>query len=96
MEEFKDKCQELEVQCDEITADIRAINMDYRLAERYTNIDQEIYEMMEWYENVKNEKQEMMKRLERVSANVKKLNNDVQSVKLREFSRDRHGGLCLS
>lgn len=96
MEEFKDKCQELEVKCDEIASDIRTINMNYKLAERYTEIDQEIYEMLEWYERVKNEKREMENRLSQVNNSIKQLNNEVQSIKLREFSHVRHGDLYLS
>ena len=95
MEEFKDKCQELETRCDEIAADIHTIHMNYKLAERYTEIDQEIYEMIEWYERVKDEKQKMEKRLEMLNGAVKRLNNDVQSIKSQEFSRDRHGEMCL-
>ena len=95
MEEFKDKCHELETRCDEIASDIRTIHMNYKLAERYTEIDQEIYEMMEWYERVKKEKQEMENRLSRVNKSIKQLNNEVQSTKLREFSRVRHGEMCL-
>ena len=87
MEEFKDRCQDLEVRGEELAADLRQLPTDYKLAERYTEIDQEVYEMMEWYKRVKYEKKEMEERLRRVERGMKLLNNDVQNFKLREFSR---------
>ena len=90
--EFKDLYQGLVTRSEEIAADLRDLPTDYRLAERYTKIDQEIYEMFEWYERVKKERIEMEERLRRVDRDLKFLNNDIQRVKLREFSRARHGG----
>lgn len=87
MEEFKDRCQDLEVRGEELAADLRELPTDYRLAERYTEIDQEVYEMMEWYKRIKREKKDMEERLRRVERGMKLLNNDVQNFKLREFSR---------
>lgn len=92
MEEFKDSCRDLEVRSEEVAAELRELPMDYKLAERYMEIDQEIYEMLEWYERVKKERLEMEERLKRTDRDLKFLNNDVQRLKLREFSRARHGG----
>ena len=92
MEEFKDACLGLDVRSEEIAVDIRDLPTDYKLAERYMEIDQEIYEMLEWYERVKKERLEMEERLKRTDRDLKFLNNDVQRLKLREFSRVRHGG----
>lgn len=92
MEEFKDACQSLDVRIEEIAVDLRDLPTDYKLAERYTQIDQEIYEMHEWYEKVKRERIQMEDRLRRVSENLRYLDNDVNRFKLREFSRARHGG----
>ena len=92
MEEFKDACLGLDVRSEEIDVDLRDLPTDYKLAERYMEIDQEIYEMLEWYERVKKERLEMEERLKRTDRDLKFLNNDVQRVKLREFSRVRHGG----
>ena len=92
MEEFKDACQSLDVRIEEIAVDLRDLPTDYKLAERYTQIDQEIYEMQEWYERVKREKIQMEERLTHVSRNLQNLDNDVNRLKLREFSRVRHGG----
>jgi 5-bromo-4-chloroindolyl phosphate hydrolysis protein len=92
MEEFKDACQSLDVRIEEIAVDLRDLPTDYKLAERYTQIDQEIYEMHEWYEKVKRERIQMEDRLRRVSENLRYLDNDVNRLKLREFSRARHGG----
>jgi chromosome segregation ATPase len=90
MEEFKDRCQELEVRSEEIAADLRDLSTDYKLAERYVEIDQEIYEMMEWYEKTKNEKKEMEEKLRRVEHEMKLFNNHVQNIKLHKFSRAQH------
>jgi chromosome segregation ATPase len=91
MEEFKDACQSLDVRIEEIAVDLRDLPTDYKLAERYTQIDQEIYEMHKWYERVKKERIQMEERLRRVSENLRDLDNDVNRFKLREFSRARHG-----
>ena len=92
MEEFKDSCRDLDTRIEEIAVDLRDLPTDYKLAERYTQIDQEIYEMHEWYERVKKERIQMEERLKRVSTNLRDLDNDVNRFKLREFSRVRHGG----
>lgn len=92
MEEFKDSCKGLDVRIEEIAADLRELPTDYKLAERYIQIDQEIYELQEWYERVKSERRKMEERLKLVDKDLRFLNNDVQRFKLREFSRARHGG----
>ena len=92
MEEFKDSCCDLDTRIEEIAVDLRDLPTDYKLAERYTQIDQEIYEMQEWYEKVKKERIRMEERLRRVSGDLQNLDNDVNRLKLREFSRARHGG----
>ena len=92
MEEFKDSCCDLDTCIEEIAVDLRDLPADYKLAERYTQIDQEIYEMHEWYERVKKERIQMEERLRRVSGDLQNLDNDVNRLKLREFSRARHGG----
>ena len=92
MEEFKDSCCDLDTRIEQIAVDLRDLPIDYKIAERYTQIDQEIYEMHEWYERVKKERIQMEERLRRVSGNLQDLDNDVNRFKLREFSRARHGG----
>jgi predicted nuclease with TOPRIM domain len=93
MEEFKDACLGLDVLSEEIVADLRDLPIDYKLAERYKEIDQEIYEILNWYENIKRERKKMEERLKRVDRELRLLNNDVQTIKLREFSRVQHEGL---
>ena len=92
MEEFKDACQGLEVRLEEMAVDIKDLPTDYKLAERFVNIDREVYEMLEWYKKIKREKKQMEERLKQLDKNTKFLNNDIQRVKLREFSHDQHGG----
>ena len=96
MEEFKDKCQGMEVRLEEIAVDLQELPTDYKLAEQYSNIDQEVYEMLLWYEKIKTEKQIMERRLERVNYVLKNLNNDVKNLRLREFSRSQHRGGSFS
>lgn len=97
--EFKDLYQGLVTRSEEIAADLRDLPTDYRLAERYTDIDQEVYEVYKWYETRKKElqryereKREMNARVKKIDTKLKVLNNDVQSFKLQEFSRAQHGG----
>jgi hypothetical protein len=92
MEEFKDACHGLDVRSEEIAADLRDLPTDYKLAERYMNIDQEIYEMFRWYEKIKGERKKMEQRIKRVDRDLRFLNNDVQRLKLREFSHAQRGG----
>jgi chromosome segregation ATPase len=101
--EFKDTCQELETRIDEIAVDLRDLPTDYKLAEKYTDIDREICEVSEWYERKKqelintrkrywNERNAMEARAYKINDDIKKLNNEVQTLKLREFSHAQHGG----
>ena len=92
MEEFKDECQDLEVRIEEMAVDLRDLPTDYKLAERYTELDQEVYEMMEWYKKVKRERRQMEERLRHTEKELKFLSNDVNRLKLREFSHAQHGG----
>lgn len=94
--EFRDKYQELNVKIDEIAADLSTITMEYKLAEQYTDIDQEIYELYLWYDEKKKmfekymrERLEQEEKIEKITKKIKVLNNDVQNARLREFSRVR-------
>ena len=49
--EFKDTCQELETRIEEIAVDLRDLPTDYKLAEKYAEIDREICEVSEWYDS---------------------------------------------
>jgi len=92
MEEFKDKCQGLEVRLEEIGVDLQELPTDYKLAERYSKIDQEIYEISDWYERVKKQRRIIEDRVEKTKQDLRSLNHEVKNLKLREFSRDQHGG----
>ena len=92
MEEFKDECQNLEVRIEELAMDLRDLPTDYKIAERYNEIDQEIYEISEWYERVKRERKVMEERLKNAKFNLRVLDHEVKNIKLREFSRAQHGG----
>ena len=97
--EIKDKCDGLETRLDEIADDIRHLPFDYKLVDKYTNIDEEIHEIYEWYDNMKGlikrylaEKGVIEKRLGDLDKRSKELNNNVQNLKLQAFSRAQHGG----
>lgn len=92
MEEIKDTYRGMEVQLEEIAVDLQDLPTDYKLAERYSQIDQEIYEISEWYEKVRKQWKIVEERLKNTKQELRLLNHDVKNLKLREFSRDRHGG----
>jgi len=92
MEEIKDTYRGMEVQLEEIAVDLRDLPTDYKIAERYNEIDQEIYEISEWYERVKKERKVMEERLKNAKFNLRVLDHEVKNIKLREFSRAQHGG----
>lgn len=92
MEEIKDSYQGMEVQLEEIAVDLQDLPTDYKLAERYSEIDQEIYEISEWYERVKKQRRIIEGRVEKTKQDLRSLNHEVKNLKLREFSRDQHGG----
>ena len=94
--EFKDKCQDLESRSEQIVNELRELPVDYRLAERYTILDQEVYDLQCWYDDKKREfekyekeREVMENKVKRLTKEFKMLNNDVQNLKLREFSRDQ-------
>jgi uncharacterized coiled-coil DUF342 family protein len=94
--EIKDKCDGLETRLDEIAADIRDLPFDYKLVEKYHNIDEDINKLYEWYDSMKKilkqysrEKLIVEKKLQELDKKTKFLNNEVQSLKLQEFSRDQ-------
>lgn len=86
--EIKDKCDDLETRMDEIANDIRHISFDYKIIDKYTNIDEEIYEIYEWYDGMKDmikryiqEKSAIENRLIDLDMRSKQLNNEVQNIK---------------
>lgn len=95
--EIKDKCDGLETRLDEIAADIRDLPFDYKLVEKYKSIDEDIQKLYEWYDGMKKvfkryseEKLLVDKKLQELGTKTKFLNNEVQNLKSREFSRDQH------
>lgn len=92
--EIRDKYQELNAKIDEIAADLCTITIEYKLAEQYTEIDQEVYELYLWYDEKKKmfeqymrERLEQEQKIEKINKKIKTLNNDVQNARLQEFSR---------
>ena len=96
--ELKDKCDGLETRLDEIAADIRDLPFNYKLVEKYHSIDEDVQKLYEWYDSMKKlfkrysqEKIVVEQKLRELDKKTKLLNNDVQNLKLQEFSRVQHG-----
>lgn len=97
--EIKDRCDSLDTRLEELAADIRDLPTDYKLTSKYNDIDDDLQKMYDWYHRMKDmlkqysqEKCIVEAKLEELKARSKSLNNEVQNLKLREFSHDRHGG----
>jgi len=97
--EFKDSYQDLEARADDIAHSLRKLPIDYKLAERCAEIEFSIEDIKEWYEKRKknfeeyeSEKKFVLDRIDSIDVQLKKLHNNVENLKLREFSHDRHGG----
>lgn len=96
--EFKDACQGLQTRIDEMAQDLQTLPTDYKIAERYMDIDDELNEVREWYEEKRRhlleyiaERKLMDVKLSQLDSEIRALNNDVQNLKLLEFSRAQHG-----
>lgn len=92
--ELKDECDGLENRLDEIAADIRDLPFDYKLVEKYHSIDEDVQKLYEWYDSMKKlikrysqEKIVVEQKLYELDKKTKLLNNEVQNLKLQEFSR---------
>ena len=97
--EIKDLCDGLETHLDALAVDIRGLPFDYTIVDRYSHIDEEMFQIYEWYEHYKKmfktyekEKVDIQEKLGTLEKKTKDLNNTVQSLKSQVFSRDRHGG----
>ncbi len=97
--ELKDAYQGLEARADDIALSLRELPIDYKLADKCADIEFAVEDIKEWYEKRKrdfeeyeSEKKFVLDRIELIDAHLKRLNNDVETLKLREFSHDQHGG----
>ena len=97
--EFKDSYQDLEARADDIAYSLSKLPIDYKLADRCAEIEFSIEDIKEWYDKRKKnfeeyelEKKFVLDRIDSIDVQLKKLHNDVETLKLREFSRDQHGG----
>ena len=97
--ELKDAYQGLEARADDIALSLRELPIDYKLADKCADIEFAVEDIKEWYEKRKrdfeeyeSEKKFVLDRIELIDTHLKRLNNDVETLKLREFSHDQHGG----
>jgi|TARA_B000000477_G_scaffold124230_2_gene131276 hypothetical protein len=100
--EIKDACNGIEIKLDEIAVDIREVPFNYKIVDKYTNIDEEVQEIYEWYdrhkqlltdyENYKKEHSLIIQRIYDLEKRVRFLNHDVQNNKNNKVPITRHGG----
>ena len=92
--ELKDAYQGLEARADDIALSLRELPIDYKLADKCAEIEFAVEDIKEWYEKRKKdfEEYESEKKFVLDKIELKKLYNDVETLKLREFSHDQHGG----
>lgn len=97
--ELKDVYQGLEARADDIAYSLRKLPIDYKLADRCAEIEFAVEDIKAWYdkrkkefEEYESEKKFVLDRIELIDAHLKRLYNDVETLKLREFSHDQHGG----
>ena len=84
---------DLETRIDELSGILQDLPTDYRLAERYMNIDQEIYAVSEWVKANHNEvdQKDMDTKVSNIYSDLDTLALDIQYFKSRVSSRDQHG-----
>lgn len=100
--EVKDKCIELETKLDEIASDIRNLPFNYKLVEKYSNIDENVQQIYDWYEknkiileNYMKEKSIIDAKLRDLEKSTKFLNHEIQNIKMSPSTViKRHGGSC--
>jgi septation ring formation regulator EzrA len=100
--EVKDRCIGLETRLDEIASDIRNLPFNYKLVEKYSNIDENVQEIHDWYEknkiileNYMEEKSIIDAKLRDLEKSTKFLNHETQNIKMSpSMSIKRHGGSC--
>jgi len=97
--EIKDKCDDLECRLEQLASDIRDLPFNYKITERYSHIDEELFNVYEWYEKhremLKQYQEERVKYIEtlkQLDTFTKNLNNEIQNTKSQAFFRARHGG----
>jgi hypothetical protein len=97
--ELKDAYQGLEARADDIALSLRELPIDYKLADKCAEIEFAVEDIKEWYEKRKKdfeeyelEKKLVLDKIELIDTHLKKLYNDVETLKLQEFSHDQHGG----
>ena len=101
--EIKDKCAGLETKLDEIASEIRNLPFNYKLVEKYSIIDENVYEIYDWYEknkiildNYMKEKSIIDEKLRELEKSTRFLNHETQNIKMTPPTTPtkRHGGSC--
>jgi len=93
--ELKDKCQMLCTKANELANDMKEIeDIDMKIYSLFYEIDAEITSIYEWYEKYRKlfkryskDKDRIIEKIQTLDDYLKYVNNEVQNLKLREFSR---------
>ena len=93
--ELKDKCQMLCTKANELANDMKDIeDIDMKIYNLFYEIDAEIMSIYEWYEKYRKvfkryskDKDRIIEKIQTLDDYLKYVNNEVQNLKLREFSR---------
>ena len=92
--ELKDRCQMLHTKANEMANDMKEIeNIDMKIYSLFYEVDTEIMSIYEWYEKYRKifkryskDKDRIIEKMQTLDDCLKYINNEVQSLKLREFS----------
>jgi len=97
--ELQDADQGIEARADDIALRRRELQIDYKLADKCADIEFAVEDIKEWYEKRKkdfeeyeSEKKFVLDKMQLIDTHIKKLYNDVENLKLQEFSHHQHGG----
>jgi spore coat polysaccharide biosynthesis predicted glycosyltransferase SpsG len=98
--DIKDLCDGIDTRLNEIAGDIRDIPFDYKLVDKYSHIDEDLYQIYEWYDRNKimidtyiKEKVAIEEKIKEIDRSTRHLNNMIQNTKSQPHTVRRGGSL---
>jgi hypothetical protein len=98
--DIKDLCDGIDTRLNEIAGDIRDIPFDYKLVDKYSHIDEDLYQIYEWYDRNKimidtymKEKLIIEEKIKEVDRSTRHLNHIIQNTKSQPHTVRRGGSL---
>ena len=98
--DIKDMCDGIDTRLNEIANDIRDIPFDYKLVDKYSHIDEDLYQIYEWYDRNKimidtyiKEKVAIEEKIKEIDRSTRHLNNMIQNTKSQPHTVRRGGSL---